>query len=354
MIISKTPCRLSFAGGGSDLASYYREYGGAVVSATIDKYVYLTLQTKFDHHIRIGYSRTEEVERVDDIQHPIVRHCLNLLGPRQGVEITSHADIPSRGSGLGSSSSFTVGLLNGLYAYQGRHASPRDLAEQACHVEIDLCGDPIGKQDQYAAAFGGLRMYSFHPDGSVSEEPLICRPETMERLRHNLLMYYTGITRNAGDILKEQGEVLGQQPAAIATMHRMVEHAHAVRHELENDNPAGVGEILHESWMLKRSLTSSISNQAIDDCYEMARAAGATGGKILGAGGGGFLLLYVPLERQEAVKRALKNLRQIPFRFERDGSKIIFYNPTTLDPEREDDEWKPPAGLGVGHGDGKA
>jgi D-glycero-alpha-D-manno-heptose-7-phosphate kinase len=171
MIISKTPCRLSFAGGGSDIESYYREYGGAVVSVTIDKYVYLTLQTKFDHRIRIGYSRTEEVERVDDIQHPIVRHCLNLLGPRQGVEITSHADIPSRGSGLGSSSSFTVGLLNGLYAYQGRHASAQDLAEQACHVEIDLCGDPIGKQDQFAAAFGGLRMYSFHPDGSVNVEP---------------------------------------------------------------------------------------------------------------------------------------------------------------------------------------
>src|SRR5208337_2398410 len=197
MIISKTPCRLSFAGGGSDIESYYREYGGVVVSVTIDKFVYLTLQTKFDHHIRIGYSRTEDVERVDDIQHPIVRHCLSLLGPRQGVEITSHADIPSRGSGLGSSSSFTVGLLNGLYAYQGRHAAPQDLAEQACHVEIGLCGDPIGKQDQFAAAFGNLRMYHFHPDGSVKVEPLICKTRTLETLQRNLLMFYTGITRNA-------------------------------------------------------------------------------------------------------------------------------------------------------------
>src|SRR5271157_1503328 len=316
MIISKTPCRLSFAGGGSDIESYYREYGGVVVSVTIDKYVYLTLQTKFDHHIRIGYSRTEDVERIDDIQHPIVRHCLNMLGPRQGVEITSHADIPSRGSGLGSSSSFTVGLLNGLYAYQGRHISAQDLAEQACHVEIDLCGDPIGKQDQYAAAFGGLRMYSFHPDGTVNVEPLICRPQALESLRRNLLMFYTGITRSAGEILKEQTQAPGGERAAIEKMHRIVGHAHAVRQALESGNFDGVGEILHESWMLKRGLTNGITNQAIDDWYDAARRAGAVGGKILGAGGGGFLLLYVPLERQKAVKQALSGLRQIPFRFE--------------------------------------
>lgn len=334
MIISKTPCRLSFAGGGSDIKSYYREYGGAVVSVTIDKYVYLTLQQKFDHHIRIGYSRTEEVERVDQIQHPIVRHCLKMLGPQQGIEITSHADIPSRGSGLGSSSSFTVGLLNGLYAYQGRHASPQGLAEQACHVEIDLCGDPIGKQDQFAAAFGDLRMYHFYPDGSVNVEPLICRLETREKLQRNLLMFYTGITRSAGEILREQTQVLGEQRSAIEKMHRIVQHAHDVRHEIESGNADGVGELLHESWLLKRSLTNGISNAAIDGWYEAARSAGAVGGKILGAGGGGFLLLYVPCERQAAVKQALSQLRQIPFRFEREGSKIIFYNPTTLDPER--------------------
>ncbi len=333
MIISKTPCRLSFAGGGSDIESYYREHGGAVVSVAIDKYVYLTLQTKFDHHIRIGYSRTEEVERVSEIQHPIVRHCLTLLGPQQGIEITSHADIPSKGSGLGSSSSFTVGLLNGLYAYQGRHVSPQQLAEQACHVEIDLCGDPIGKQDQFAAAFGDLRMYHFHPDGSVKVEPLICKTATLDKLQRNLMMFYTGMTRSAGDILKEQTQVLGEQRSAIEKMNRMVEHAHAVRHELEGGNADGVGEILHESWMLKRSLTSGISNAAIDDWYAAARKAGAVGGKILGAGGGGFLLLYVPVERQAAVRQALSQLRRIPFSFEREGSKIIFYNPTTLDAE---------------------
>jgi D-glycero-alpha-D-manno-heptose-7-phosphate kinase len=345
MIISKTPCRLSFAGGGSDIESYYREHGGAVVSVTIDKYVYLTLQQKFDHHIRIGYSRTEEVERVDDIQHPIVRHCLKMLGPQQGVEITSHADIPSRGSGLGSSSSFTVGLLNGLYAYQGRHASPQDLAERACHVEIGLCGDPIGKQDQFAAAFGDLRMYQFRPDGTVNVDPLICQVHTLDKLQRNLLMFYTGITRSAGDILKEQTQVLGEKRSAIQTMHRMVELAHAVRHELECGNADGVGEILHESWMLKRSLTDGISNASIDGWYEAARKAGAVGGKILGAGGGGFLLLYVPLERQDSVKQSLSSLRQIPFRFEREGSKIIFYNPTTLDPERAAEDYKVHSGL---------
>jgi D-glycero-alpha-D-manno-heptose-7-phosphate kinase len=345
MIISKTPCRLSFAGGGSDIESYYRENGGAVVSVTIDKYVYLTLQQKFDHHIRIGYSRTEEVERVDDIQHPIVRHCLKMLGPRQGIEITSHADIPSRGSGLGSSSSFTVGLFNGLYAFQGRHASPQALAEKACHVEIDLCGDPIGKQDQYAAAFGGLRMYHFHPDGSVKVEPLICQARTIENLQHNLLMFYTGITRNAGDILREQTRVLGREQAAIHAMRGIVENAHALRRELENGNPDGVGEILHHSWMLKRSLTNGISSPEIDGWYEAARNAGAMGGKILGAGGGGFLLLYVHREQQAAVKQALSRLRQIPFHFENEGSKIIFYNPTTLDPERDPDELEARSGL---------
>ena len=338
MIISKTPTRLSFAGGGSDIASYYREHGGAVVSVAIDKYVYLTLQQRFDHSIRIGYSRTEEVERVDDIQHPIVRHCLKLMGPSQGVEITSHADIPSRGSGLGSSSSFTVGLLNGLSAYQGRHASPQDLAEEACHVEIDLNKDPIGKQDQYAAAFGDLRMYRFHPDGTVSVEPLICSNSTLEKLQRNLLMFYTGITRSAGDILKEQTQVLGSKQDAISKMHRMVQHAYDVRRELESGNPDGVGHILHESWLLKRSLTNGISNSAIDGWYEAARKAGALGGKILGAGGGGFLLVYVRPEHRDAVKSALKELRRIPFRFEREGSKIVFYQPTTLDPEREEFE----------------
>jgi D-glycero-alpha-D-manno-heptose-7-phosphate kinase len=345
MIISKTPCRLSFAGGGSDIESFYREHGGAVVSVAIDKYVYLTLQQRFDQSIRIGYSRTEEVNEVDEIQHPIVRHCLNLLGPRKGIEITSHADIPSRGSGLGSSSSFTVGLLNGLYAYQGRHASPQQLAEQACHVEINLCKDPIGKQDQFAAAFGDLRMYHFHADGTVKVEPLICKPKTVEKLQRSLMMFYTGITRSAAGILKEQTRALSDERPAIEKMRRIVDHAHAVRHELESGNPDGVGEILHESWMLKRSLSAGITNPEIDAWYEAARKAGAVGGKILGAGGGGFLLFYVPQERQASVRQALGDLRRIPFRFEPEGSKIVYYHPTTLDPEIEEQNPDPPSGL---------
>jgi D-glycero-alpha-D-manno-heptose-7-phosphate kinase len=238
-----------------------------------------------------------------------------------------------------------VGLLNGLYAFHGRHASPQQLAEQACHVEIGLCGDPIGKQDQFAAAFGDLRMYHFHPNGTVKVEPLICRTQTLERLQQNLLMFYTGIVRSSGDILKEQTRVLAQERTAIEKMRGIVKHAYAVRHELENGNPDGVGEILHESWMLKRSLTGGITSPEIDGWYEAARAAGASGGKILGAGGGGFLLLYVQQERQAVVRQALSQLRQIPFRFENEGSKIVFYNPTTLDAEQGNGKEMPVSGL---------
>ncbi|HEY0758053.1 MAG TPA: hypothetical protein VGD59_02230 [Acidisarcina sp.] len=335
MIISKTPCRISFAGGGSDIAAYYREHGGAVVSVTIDKYIYVALNEKFDHRIRVSYSRTEEADTVDQVQHPIVRSCLKLLGQeRGGIEIVSVADIPSRGTGLGSSSSFTVGLLNGLFAYQGRQASPEELARLSCDVEIDLCGQPIGKQDQYAAAFGDLRMYRFHPDGTVAVDPLICKRQTMEALQGNLLMFYTGMTRNAGDILEQQTQVLAHDLDAQAKMHKMVEHAELVRRTLEAGDADGVGEILHESWMLKRTLTGGISTGEIDGWYAKARAAGALGGKILGAGGGGFLLMYAPLDRQPAVIDALRELRRIPFRFEREGSKIVYYQPANLDEEQ--------------------
>ena len=334
MIISKTPCRISFAGGGSDIAAYYREHGGAVVSTTIDKYIYVALNEKFDHRIRVSYSRTEEADTVDEVQHPIVRSCLKLLQQvRGGIEIVSVADIPSRGTGLGSSSSFTVGLLNGLFAYQGRAASPEELARLSCDVEIDLCGQPIGKQDQYAAAFGDLRMYRFHPDGAVSVEPLICKRQTMDTLQSNLMMFYTGIARNAGDILEQQTQALTLDRDTQSKMHRMVQHAEMVRRALEAGDPDGVGEILHESWMLKRTLTGGISSGEIDGWYQRARKAGALGGKILGAGGGGFLLMYVPQERQPAVADALHELRRIPFRFEREGSKIVFYQPANLDEE---------------------
>jgi D-glycero-alpha-D-manno-heptose-7-phosphate kinase len=223
--------------------------------------------------------------------------------------------------------------LNGLFAYQGRAASPEELARLSCDVEIDLCGQPIGKQDQYAAAFGDLRMYRFHPDGAVSVEPLICKRQTMDTLQSNLMMFYTGIARNAGDILEQQTQALTLDRNTQSKMHRMVQHAEMVRRALEAGDPDGVGEILHESWMLKRTLTGGISSGEIDGWYQRARKAGALGGKILGAGGGGFLLMYVPQERQPAVGDALHELRRIPFRFEREGSKIVFYQPANLDEE---------------------
>ena len=335
MIISKTPCRISFAGGGSDIAAFYREHGGAVLSVTIDKYIYVNINSKFDHRIRVSYSKTEEVDTVGEVQHPLVRECLKLVNPARGVEITSIADIPSRGTGLGSSSSFTVGLLNSLFAFAGRHAGPEQLAQLAVDIEINKCGQPIGKQDQYAAAFGDLKMYEFHPDGTVGVSPIVCTAATFQRLQSNLALYYTGVTRSASEILEKQTQVLGQSPSAIASMKQMVGQARALRSELESNNPDGLGELLHEGWMLKRALSDGITNRQIDDWYTKARAAGALGGKILGAGGGGFLLLYAPVERQRDIAAALPQLRRVPFKFEREGSKIIFYQPTELDLDSE-------------------
>ncbi len=214
MIISKTPCRISFAGGGSDIAAFYREHGGAVLSVTIDKYIYVNINSKFDHRIRVSYSKTEEVDTVDQVQHPLVRECLKLVTPARGVEITSIADIPSRGTGLGSSSSFTVGLLNSLFAFAGRHAGPEELARMSSEIEIIKCGQPIGKQDQYAAAFGDLKMYEFHSDDTVSVSPIVCSNATLQHLQANLALYYTGVTRSASDILEKQTRVLAQTTAS--------------------------------------------------------------------------------------------------------------------------------------------
>lgn len=331
MIISKTPCRISFAGGGSDIASFYREYEGAVVSVAINKYIYVNINNKFDHRVRVSYSKTEEVDTVNDVQHPLVRECLKMLQPAGGIEITSIADIPSRGSGLGSSSSFTVGLLNSLFAFIGSHASPEKLAQLASEIEIELCGQPIGKQDQYAAAYGDLRMYRFLSDGSVANSPIICTPATLHTLQDNLILFYTGITRSASEILEKQTQALGSNNKTIEAMRAMVEQAHDLRYEIENNRPDSLGTILHEGWMRKRSLSEGITSGQIDDWYSRALAAGAIGGKILGAGGGGFLLLYAPQERHCDIATALGELRRVPIRFEREGSKIIFYQPTELD-----------------------
>ena len=324
MIISKTPLRMSFVGGGSDLPVFYREFGGAVVSTAINKFVYVTVNQKFDEKIRISYSKTEEAKSVEKVKHPLVRESMKLLGIKGGVEITSIADIPGKGTGLGSSSSFTVGLLNALHAYENRHASADKLAQESCEIEIGRCGEPIGKQDQYAAAFGGFSFIQFNQNDSVSVERIICQRETMRQLENNLLVFYTGITRSASAILKTQSNAMASQKAKQRTMLKMVGLAHQLKAELQKNNLNAFGEIIHENWLLKRSLTSAVSNDAIDGWYARARKAGAVGGKLLGAGAGGFLMFYAPQEKHPAIVRELKELRTIKFSFEPQGSKIIF------------------------------
>ena len=324
MIISRTPLRISFAGGGTDLPAFYRGAAGAVVSTTINKYIYITVNPKFDSRIRASYSRTEMVESVDEIQHELIRESLRYLEIDGGIEITSISDIPSRGTGLGSSSSYTVGLLHALYAYTGRHASAFRLSQDATTIELDRCGRVMGKQDQYAAAHGGLQYYRFNPDESVYADPIICLPETRLGFQDRMQLFYTGMVRAAPSILSEQTKNMAANPKSRATMGRMVEMAADMRDALRDNNLETPGEILHAGWQAKRSLASGISNPLIDEWYQQARNAGAQGGKILGAGGGGFLLTYAPLDRHEAIAQALPDLPEIPFAFEGQGSKIIY------------------------------
>ena len=317
---------MSFVGGGSDVPEFYRKYGGAVVSTSIRKYVYITVNQKFDNHIRVSYSKTEEVASVDQIEHNLVREVMRELAITGGVEITSIADIPSRGTGLGSSSSFTVGLLHALYAFKGQYVSAEALAEQSCVVEIERCGEPIGKQDQYAAAYGGLNLITFNPDDSILVDPIICRPETVAKMQAGLVAFYTGMTRNASGVLKQQSTIVAQDKAKQKTLQDMVELAFILRDELQKNNVEVLGDILHENWLLKKSLTHGISSPVLDHWYETALRAGATGGKLLGAGGGGFLIFYVPSDKRDNVIQALPELKPVEFEFGRSGSRIIFYS----------------------------
>lgn len=325
MIISRTPLRMSFVGGGSDLPSFYRLHNGAVISTAINKYIYININKKFDNGIRIAYSKTEEVLRVQDIEHKLVKAALIHLGIEGGVEITSIADIPSQGTGLGSSSSFTVGLLQALNAYKGKYISSEQLGKDSCKIELDICGEPIGKQDQYAAAYGGFNLIEFKKDDSVIVSPVITKPETIKEIEENTLMFYTGITRSASNLLKLQSEDVPNDIGKQKTLIKMVDLAYNLFHELQNNNSKVFGEILHENWMLKKSISDGISSSYIDECYEVARSAGASGGKILGAGSGGFLMLYAPRENHQKIKTALNGLRQINVGFESLGSRIIFY-----------------------------
>ena len=324
MIISRTPLRVSFLGGGSDLPSYYRHHGGAVLSTTIDQSVYVTVSRKFDDAVRVSYSRTEEVARSADVEHPLVREALALVGIEGGIEITSVADIPSRGTGLGSSSAFTVGLLNALHAYCGRHASAARLAQESCEIELERCGEPIGKQDQYAAAYGGLNFIRFHPDESVEVKKVICAPALLAELQAHLIFFYTGLTRSASALLSRQSRELASSCAkasAMAAIGRLAETAFA---EFSHGRITDFGVMLRDSWALKKELASGISTPLIEEAYAAALAAGAEGGKLLGAGGGGFLMFFAPPSRHAAIRIALAKLREVPFRFAREGSSIIF------------------------------
>ena len=324
MLIVRTPLRISFAGGGSDLAAFYRHEPGVVVSTTIDKYMYITVNPKFDRRIRASYAVTEIVDRVDELQHELIREALHMTRITGGIEITSISDVPSRGTGLGSSSSYTVGLLHALYAFAGRSVGAERLAREACAIEIERCRKPIGKQDQYSAAYGGLQCMQFNADESVFVDPIICQPATKRRLQSQLLMLYTGLTRSADGVLAEQRDQTEAQASHRDTLRQMTRLAYDLRDALCRDDLGSFGEILHEGWLLKRKLASGVSTQQIDAWYERARAHGAVGGKILGAGGGGFLLVYAPIERHAGIVAALPELRPVPFGFEPQGSKIIY------------------------------
>ncbi len=273
MIVSKTPLRMSFVGGGSDLPAYYREDGGAVVSTSVDKYMYICVNRKFDGRIRLSYTKTEEVTLPTEIQHPLVREALQVVGITAGIEIASMADIPSRGSGLGSSSTYTVGLLNALFAYRSQYVSKERLASLACHIEIDRCGEPIGKQDQYAAAYGGLNLIRFHPDESVSVDPIICAPNVLAALESSTLVLFTGRTRSASEVLSRQSAAMRQRDRR-ELMRRMVKLAHEFKRELESGHLDSVGPLLDENWRLKVQLSAGISDSEISDWSPRACGTG--------------------------------------------------------------------------------
>jgi D-glycero-alpha-D-manno-heptose-7-phosphate kinase len=321
MIIVQTPLRVSFFGGGTDFPSFFRSEGGVVLSSAINKYIFITIKERFDCKLRIGYTRTEMVDTVAEIQHELIREALKKTGIREGVEITTMGDIPAAGSGLGSSSTVTVGSLHAMYSYLGEIVTAERLAEEACEIEIERLNKPIGIQDQYIAALGGLRFMEFDRDGSVKNERINLDYDLRRRLNESLLLFFTGVTRRADRILDEQQRNIVDRLSILREMKNM---AYVARDELRAGNLDILGELLHQSWQLKKQLASQISNGAIDSIYETARRAGATGGKITGAGGGGFLLLYVPYNKREAVRTAIGSLQELPIQLEPDGTKVIF------------------------------
>jgi D-glycero-alpha-D-manno-heptose-7-phosphate kinase len=321
MILAKSPFRISFAGGGSDLPDFYRRHTGVVVSTTIDKAMYIAIHPYFHEKIRIKYSRTEDVSNTSEIQHPLVRECLRMMNIDCGMEIASFADVPA-GTGMGSSSAFTVCLLHALHALAGQNPSAGELAKTSCEIEIDRVGEPIGKQDQYATAFGGLNCIRFHPDESVEVVPINCSSETRHELESRLMLFYTGGERAASSILQEQGRNMSQ-PDKFSAVVEMTKLAEELYLSLERNQIDSFGEILHTGWMLKSKLARDITNSAIESNYRLAREAGAEGGKLLGAGSGGFLLLYCRQDKQSQVREALAHLQEMPFAMSNEGSQVI-------------------------------
>jgi len=324
MIISKTPLRMSFAGGGSDLKEYYQHRHGAVVSSAIDKYVYIAVNKKHTDIIRVGYSKTEHVKKIDDIEHNLVREALKLVGiDTPGIDIVYMSDmLPAhQGSGLGASSSILVGTLNALYAFKGEHVSADTLAQEACKIEIDILKHPIGKQDQYASAYGGINYIQFNSDESVFVNPLIFKKNIKDELNKNMILFYTGLNTRSDAILTEQKKNTKDN---LHILDKMIELTNDLKTALQNNDLTEFGDILHKGWVFKQKLSSNISNSTINKYYEKGKKAGAIGGKILGSGGGGFLLFYCEEKNQNKVRKALSNLKETPFKFESQGSKIIY------------------------------
>ena len=326
MIITRAPFRVSFCGGGSDIPSFYEKYGGCVLSTTIRKYVYLTINKAFNKDtITLKYSQTEVVTDPDKIQHRIFRQVLKDFGTK-GIEITSMADVPA-GTGLGSSSTFTVALLKLMYTYNEKYASTYKIAKEACDVEINQLGNPIGKQDQFAAAFGGLRYYEFQPDGFVKTEPIIMRSSSFRKLEDSILMFYTGELHDANKILGEQSRNLATENSKINATKTLCEMTRELKQAFERNDVDALGDTLARSWEIKKSLASGISSPLIDNAYERGIKAGASGGKLLGAGGGGFLLFYVPdEEKKAAVRLALSDMVELPVELDNSGASVIFTN----------------------------
>lgn len=324
MIGVRTPFRVSFMGGGSDLPDFYRRRPGRVISTTIDKYMYVLVHRFFDERIQVKYMRTEIASKPSEVAHPIVRAVLERFGVT-GIDINSIADIPA-GTGLGSSSAFTVGILNALYAYTGRLSPKAALAREACEIEIDILKEPIGKQDQFSSAFGGFNVITFHPDESVTVEPVILKHEIQSEFQEWFQMYYLGDQRATSVILKDQTAKLRSDEKSFELLGEMADAVYDFRDALMARDFWKCGTLLHEGWLKKRRLSSKISDSRIDNFYEKGCAAGAAGGKLLGAGGGGFLAFLAPPDRHAALREALSELRHIPVRFETSGTTVFLYD----------------------------